>query len=199
MSRISRDGGISLDNRWKKLLNSWEGKKYQIPNRRVTERFKYVKKHAKKFEGLTVLDLGCNAALYALPLVDHVKGYVGVEGADKYYVQAVDTVEILGRKARVFKSRIEDLDFMQLDCDALIVSRVLYYLSDECLGRIQEQLLPKCKVVLMINGTRKKKEKRNSWNFWNCEAGVRFLRGFSCNIEKGEEGASYRILGERCA
>ena len=179
------------------MLSMWDGKKYQIPNARVIERYKYVKKHASLFDGLKVLDLGCNAGLFALPLIDHVEHYIGIESEPKYYNQAVMTKKVLGEKMTVLKVRIGDVDFETMDCNALIVSRVLYYLDDETIERIRTQLLPKCKVVLLINGTRPKKKKSNSWDFWKRESATTFLERFNREYEPGAEGASYRIIAER--
>ena len=188
-----------MNSQWKELMSLWHGKKYQIPNKRVIERYKYVKKCAPHFKDMTVLDLGCNAALFALLVIKYAKEYIGVEGEEKYYLQAQKTAKYLGDKVSIIRSEIESLDFSTLNVEGLIVSRILYYVSDEAIARIKQQLLPKCKVVLMINGTRKKKHKCNSWNFWKRDAGTSFLDSFDQQKEMGEEGASYRILGQRCA
>jgi len=186
-----------MNSTWKRLLHAWNGKKYQIPNDRVMERYRYVKKHAGMFKDKKVLDLGCNAALYALPLLDYVERYIGIEGTAKYYNQAEKTKEILGDKVVVVRARIEELDLGAIDCNALIVSRILYYLDDVTLDRIQRELLPKCDVVLMINGTRPKQQKRNSWEFWHRDNGIKFLENFGMEIDMGDERASYRIMASR--
>ena len=186
-----------MNNLWRELLKVWPNKHYQKPNGRVIERYKYVKRYAPLFEGLDVLDLGCNAALFAIPIIKYARMYTGVEGADKYYEQAVHTKKLLGSRVNIIKDRIENLRLENSNYRGLIVSRVLYYVSDEAIEVIQKQLLPNCKVVLMINGTRSKRVKSNSWDFWKPESGLKFLEGFETTLTKGAEKASYRIIATR--
>ena len=109
----------------------------------------------------------------------------------------METEKILGDKVRIWKKGIEDIDFATVHFDGLIVSRVLYYLSDKTLQDITDYVLPTCKVVLMINGTREKKVKSNSWDFWDRNQGMKFLDSFNRELEMGAERASYRIIATR--
>jgi len=181
---------------WAMLIKKWHGKIYHVPNKRVVERYNFIKRNAKLLTGDHVLDLGCNAALFAVPIMKYADYYIGIESEEKYYRQA-DITQKYVKNVLIVKEDIDAVDFTNVYCSALIASRILYYLSDKTIERIRKQLLPKCRTVLLINGMRPKKKKCNSWDFWKPSAGTKFLEGFDGKLEIGHEKASYRIVATK--
>ena len=70
---------------WDKLIKEWSGKVYQTKNKRVRERFNYFKRIASDLKDRDILEFGCNAGLFCLPLAKYAKSYTGIEKAEKYY------------------------------------------------------------------------------------------------------------------
>lgn len=182
---------------WSDLLKEWPGKVYQLKNSRVRERYKFVRDNAEHFRNKKVLDIGCNAALFATILADKVESYWGLEKEGKYFNQANMTVKKIGKQdIRVIKTRFGELNHV-LDVDALILSRVLYYLPDEDIEFLQDKYLPRCNVVLFICGAIEKKKRVNSWGFHNIESIFTLLKGFEIQHRWSSDRKLYMGMATR--
>lgn len=184
---------------WGKLIKEWGGKVYQVKNKRVRERMDYFKKIAPVFKGRDILEFGCNAGLFCLPLAKHAKSYTGIEKAKKYYKQALVTKKYLPPEFKFMNMTVEM--FLKRESafkyNALILSRVLYYFSDEVIEQISSKVLPKCDVVVIICGLKPKKECPNNYKFWKPSSCMEFLKDFKCEFRYDSEKAFFMIKGER--
>lgn len=155
---------------WDKLIKKWSkhGKVYQTKNKRVKQRLDWFEKQAPYLDGLNVLEIGCNAGLFMVDANKWVNRYVGLEPKEEYYNQAKITHKYFKLERCVvaretFKSAINSGGIIN-HTNAIIVSRVLYWMTDSEI-KLFKSMLPKIKVVIVICGKQKKNNDRNTYNF----------------------------------
>ena len=184
---------------WSKLIKQWPGKAYQTKNKRVRERMDYFKKIAPDFKDKDILEFGCNAGLFCLPLAKYAKSYTGIEKAHKYYKQALVTGKHLPDTFKFMNISAEEFlkEEHRFKYDALILSRVLYYFSEDVVEQIVERVLPRCDIVTIICGLKSKKECPNNYKFWKPSSCMEFLKDFDCEFKYDSEKAFFMIQGKR--
>jgi hypothetical protein len=77
--------------------------------------------------------------------------------------------------------------------NALVVNFALYHFSDEEIKLITEVVLPRCKIVCIQNRSEKRKNRKNSHDFWREKNIISWLEkaGFSCELVWGNEKKSF--------
>ncbi len=117
--------------------------------------------HFHVFKGTTVVDIGCNAGLITYDLAEHADRYIGVEMGELEYRQALLTRKYIKTPGEFLHCSVSEfLEKPDVDYDAAFAGRLLYYLTEECLDRMAEVMLPKCKVVMFVSREAKKKSDR---------------------------------------
>ena len=151
-----------------KLITAWKkyGKVYQVRNKRVKQRFEWFDTVAPMLSGLDVLEIGTNAGLTMIEADMYVNTYWGLEPKQEYYKQAIKTIEFMKLKKclvspETFKEWFRTSP-MKNGINGLILSRVLYWLSDHEVCQIQS-MLNNVKVVIVVNG--KQPKNKNSFGF----------------------------------
>ena len=184
---------------WNKLLKKWTGKIYQTKNKRVKERYAFFKENAHIFGGKKVLDIGCNACLFTTLIAGQCKVYVGLEKEDKYYAQGAITIKDIGRKEFfIFNCSFrEHLNSTAFQPNALILSRVLYYLSDDDIGDLRDRILPHVDTVLFVCGAKPKSVVRNSWAFHDPNSVMLLLKGFKIDYKWDSERVFFMGVAKR--
>jgi len=172
-------------------------------------RFKMAEPYLKIFTCRNVLEIGCNAALAAQPIMQYADSYIGLEPNLVYYEQALETWSALGND-RVwiyqtdFVSYLRTIDLVKLPFDALYLSNILYHLSDEELKMLEMIILPNCLSVIVLTRAKERRKLKNSHqmnrreNVWNMleRAGYQLVD----DAHKGKNGPDYFItVGERDA
>lgn len=88
-----------------------------------------IEKNIDFFAGAKVLELGCNAGMYAYHLCPYIESYIGIELDKHYFQQAMITLE--GKKTRILNNSFEDVDLEPLDYDLFLASYVLHHLNEK--------------------------------------------------------------------
>ncbi|MCP4651212.1 MAG: hypothetical protein GY853_14185 [PVC group bacterium] len=154
-----------------KLIKKWSkhGNVYQNRNERVLQRMKWFKNAMHLIEGLDVLEIGCNAGLFAAIAKDKYKTYTGLEKKENYFKQALETQKAcLLHYAEFLNISLKDIiggGFKHEEINAVILSRVLYHMYDDEIDYLKYQMLPNCRVALVICGTKGKNRTHNEYDF----------------------------------
>lgn len=188
-----------------KLINKWSkiGKIYQGRNKRVVTRLRWFDKHLTLLDGLNVLEVGCNAGLFAIGICKHCSWYVGLEPKENYYKQALITKEYINHSlglapfhadvAFFFNRGLKDYfdkdknwlmpNKKLMAPNALILSRVLYYLTNEDIEALKV-ILKTCKYALVFCGSAKDRG-NNKYGFHKAENVGKFFEdnGFKFEVD----------------
>jgi len=158
----------------------------------VLQRIKWFKKNAASLKNYDVLDVGCNAAILAIDTLKHANSYIGIEPKEVYYKQALVTKRNAGlKRAKILNVNLKQFAKIENDYNynAIILSRILYHLYPEEILLLEEKILHKCGVAIVVCGAEKKEGKRhNDFEFWNQENVVEFFKKNKFNL-----GINYSI------
>ena len=192
---------------WNALVKEWEkvGKVYQIP-RRVEYRLKFFCDHALKYlKSMNVVELGCNAGVYSIPISEVCHSYTGVEPGNliakpqfktSYFAQAQMTEKHIGKhevhflnmtvegyvkatklcnKAMIVSGLVGDYPY------ALVMSYCLYHFSNKEVELLASDILPTMSTVIIQTRNQKRPKKHNSYKFWKSKNVVKFFmsQGFT--------------------
>ena len=187
---------------WKKLEKEWEkvGKVYQEP-RRVEYRLKFFCEHALEYlKGKAVLEIGANAGVYSYCMTKVADAVIAVEPGNKiakkpyktsYYDQLRMTGLYVDKEEKYddffpVNETVEKYCQYPRECvytcfNALVMSYVLYHLSNKEIDLLTEHILPKCGVVIIQTRNQKRPKKHNSYKFWKSDNVVKFFmsQGFT--------------------
>jgi len=190
-----------MNTEWNKLAKKWSGKIYQKRNDRVKERMAFIKRNVHLFKDKTVLDVGCNAGLFALPTLTVCKKYIGIEKEDKYFKQLKIThKQVNDSKMEIRNCRFDDLYAPKKDhpeFGGVILSRVLYYLSDADVAYLKNEILSKASAVLVVCGSKAKGWRRNKNDFWKLNAVIKLLEGYKTKVRWSGDKKLFMVVGEK--
>ncbi|MGW8324091.1 MAG: class I SAM-dependent methyltransferase [Desulfobacterales bacterium] len=128
---------------YERIASKWHGKIYQ-KYKKLKKRIPMIMKNIDFFRDAKVLELGCNAGMYALHMMPYIKGYIGIELDKHYYKQAMITLE--GKKTRIFNKSFEDTPLEELDYDLFVASYVLHHLNEKEVEKLKV-VFEKCNKV----------------------------------------------------
>lgn len=151
---------------WKKIgpiYQKWEKLEVRMPE---------IVPHFKHFAGLMVLEFGCNAGIYSIPILEYAKAYVGVDRDEgDYYIRQAEKTQSISKLNSVF-FRMSVNDFIktiicEVTFNALFTNYALYHFADREIEKIETVVLPKCEAVVICTRTKRKGpwKKYNSHHF----------------------------------
>jgi len=166
------------------MASKWKGTVYQHWDR-VRIRLPHLEKFFPLFNGLTVLEPGCNAGVYTWHIAQYAKACIGVEKQKDYFRQAMVTKEYCGDNVQFLNMSVKSLirrqerGDLELGYDALFLSYVLYHFDNAEIDLFRKHVLPKCKFVMIVsrNAPRNRKGRRdhNSEKLWDHKRVMRFF------------------------
>lgn len=201
-------------NIYKALLKEWAKFGYVYSTEScVLHRLKHFEKHCcPKLKGLNVLELACNAGAFAYVICQYAASYIGVEPGSLIKEPKHPDLDYF-KQLEATAKRIEHPNFTivnqtvkqfllspEVDFNAFVTNFALYHFSDEEIKMIEKSVLPKCGVVCIQNRSKERKNKKNSYDFWNARNIVAWLEksGFKCDFIWGNSEKSYsEIIGAR--
>jgi 2-polyprenyl-3-methyl-5-hydroxy-6-metoxy-1,4-benzoquinol methylase len=186
-----------------KLREMWKGRIYSNPcvftgNNNRMEAFR---KYKKWIRGMDVLEVGCNAGMFALEMSDVVKSYVGIEREKWYYKQALETQKLISNKDyRFICCTLADIP-NDLSFNAFVGLYVTYHFSNDDMRAFETRVLPKCNVVFLQVRTNKRKRIKNRYGLESPRRIARFLIANGMNVVKYKTqpitGKYVTIIAER--
>lgn len=131
-----------------KIAKKWKGKVYQKYNR-LKRRISLLEEHIEFFKGTSVLELGCNAGMYAWHLAPYTIKYTGLE-ADKHYIeQAKCTARSKDLNCTWMYDKLECIEPAYLDYDTFLASYVLHHLNEKEIQILEDMFKVCTKVAIM--------------------------------------------------
>lgn len=147
-----------------KIAAGWEGEVFQIWARIKKRVPLFEKKLLPHLAGKHVLEIGCNAGIYAWHIAQVASSYVGVDISENFIRQAKVTAEhIHGSPTRFLCTSLRDFAASREDFDAVFASFLLYHLSDAEVEIFEKQIAPRCD-VLAVQIRAKKRHSFNSYD-----------------------------------
>jgi SAM-dependent methyltransferase len=124
-------------------------------------------KHLNLLKDKVVIDIGCNAGYITYHIAEHAKGWIGVERDEHFYAQALETAKYIDTPGKFIHSSIkffcEFIEYRQ-NYDALFGSNILYYLSNDDLDLLRNNVLSKCDLVMLTSREDKPIKKWNDYS-----------------------------------
>lgn len=166
---------------YNEISSQWEGDVFQ--------NWKRIKKRLPLFEknilphlaGKRVLEIGCNAGIYAWHIAPIAKSYIGIDISENYIRQATITAKyIKGAPVSFIHSSLGDFAPGEDLFDAVFASFLLYHLSDAEVEIFEKKIAPRCD-VLAVQIRAKKRWTANSFNFMNAENVEALFSRAACN------------------
>jgi len=204
---------------YEKIAKGWLLKAYQRWDR-LNIRLKFFAQFAPLFEGMDVLEFGCNAGMYAWEVAHYAKSVIGVDPSDRYMDQAVVTEKAIHKfnpnvsfvKRRV-KGWIRDQEKAiergeaVATFNAMCASFAIYHLCDAEIRLIERYVLPKCELVIIQNRTKKRTNRKKN-KLWREHNGYKFEKnknmvawleknGFECELHWGPDKKFCDAIGRR--
>jgi SAM-dependent methyltransferase len=186
----------------RKMNRIWEGRVYQSWEKEW-RRLKHFVKVAPVFQDKKVLEIGCNAGLQALELLQYARSYIGVEKVDEYAKQAAITLSfsvnsnwelLVGKRFDQFFTDIDKMDF-----DTYYGSFILYHMNEQELVFLKEKILPRCYLAVIFTRTHDRKNEKNPYRLNRMENVVRLLEdaGFKTETQWGDRKIFHGVIGNR--
>lgn len=186
---------------YKTIASKWDAtKKIYAKYENIKDRLKLLDKYVDYFKNNNVIEIGSNAGMAAFSIASVAKSYIGIEPEEHYIEQANIAREYVKNKDSVkfFKGKIMDL--LETNFDALFASYSLYHLNDVEVAYLISDILPQCKVVIIINRAKERKVDKNKYQLWYYKNTIKLLQGcgFNTMTEWGNKKKSfYLVLGLR--
>ena len=202
-------------DKYDKIAAKWKEKAYQRWPR-LDIRLRFFSQFAPLFEGMDVLEIGCNAGLYVWEVAHYAKSVIGIDLSDRYMGQAQVTAQHIEK----FNQNVEFLKMSTKDfcreirkgqreakVNAMYASFVLYHLSNKELAAVAEHILPHCSLVIIQNRTKERTNRKkgkdwrehNSQHFEKNSTVITWLEeaGFECEVHWGLEKRFADVIGRR--
>lgn len=141
----------------------------------VSTRHETVGNFFEAFKGMDVLDIGCNGFMSAWSVMKYAKSMVGIESNDGFYRQGVKTLECLKSYWQEKKVEILHENFREYitkphaSFDAFLGYCILYWLEEEDIKLLCEEVLPKCKNIVVSSRKSHNPSHRNKRELWKEE------------------------------
>ena len=162
---------------YQKIISRLTGKVYQTLNPRVKQRLRWLQSTAPFLKNRTVLDCGCNAGMFAIQVCKYANHYFGIDKKSKYLQQALVTKEVAGLDNATFLNVSLGQFAANVKFDAIILSRVLYHLSQEEVELLRDEILPNCEIALVVCGSKPKGERNhNDYKFHKEKSVKKFFK-----------------------
>jgi len=169
----------------------------------IVHRHNLVKEYLPLLKGLNVLEVGANTGLVMWSIMKHASTLIELEVQEKYFKQCEITKECLKSKTDNFVF-VQNTSFKNFEnsypfpINAFYASFVLYHMSDEEIEILKNEVLPKCKVVIIPNRNKERGKQKNSHHLNRPEEVSKLLTnaGFKTEIKMSDEGYS-TIIGTR--
>jgi 2-polyprenyl-3-methyl-5-hydroxy-6-metoxy-1,4-benzoquinol methylase len=147
------------------ISSQWEGEVFQNWDRVSSSIPLFEKKLLPHLAGRRVLEIGCNAGIYAWHIAPIARSYIGIDASENFIRQAhVTARHIQGAPVSFVHAALRDFKPGQADYDAVFASYVLYHVTDEEVEIFEKVIAPRCDLLVVQFRTRKKRSV-NSHNF----------------------------------
>jgi len=156
---------------------NWKGKVYERWDR-MEPRLEVFKDFVGMLKGKDVLEIGCNAGVYAYEMKDYVNSYVGIEPTPLFYNQLMETaIHLPGDKMQFVNNDVKGYVGKLSDCkfNAFVSHNVLYHLSDKSLEILKAKIFPYCDVIITSIRSCAKKMKRNTYKLYTIDNVLKYL------------------------
>jgi hypothetical protein len=188
----------------KKMRKKWEGEVYQSWEKEWRKIDDFAKK-VSMFAGKRVFEVGPNAGLHAIQIVDVAEAYFGAERKMTPFRQLKCTMkETDKRNWTIYHETCEmwmDHHFEQDKPNAFFASYVLYHLLESELDTLRDLVLPVCNPVLVYtrNEDRSQKDVSNGREMWRKENVEAYLKaaGLTVTTEMGPQDIFFVTTGTR--
>ena len=160
LERIEAGSGLVSAEKYADISAGWMGQVYQKwPSAKWGETVPYL----WYLHGLRVLDVGCNAGLYSYAISRSAEAIWGIEKNAHYAEQARHTYTKIAIPGEVFcGSFLEFTKHRDVDYNGLYALSVLYYFTEEELDLLVKEVMPRCKIVMLVSRENKKKKRWNN-------------------------------------
>jgi 2-polyprenyl-3-methyl-5-hydroxy-6-metoxy-1,4-benzoquinol methylase len=140
------------------IAAQWAGEVFQNWERVSTAVPFFERKLLHHLAGRRVLEIGCNAGIYAWHIAPVAESYVGIELRENFVNQAHITARhIQGAPVRFVHASLKDSAHAETGYNAVFASYVLYHVSDEEVKIFEKVIAPRCDVLVVQFRTRKKR------------------------------------------
>ncbi len=163
---------------YEKLRKEWDninklgipgGKKHNTyyklrPGERKEREKKIVVKHFDLMAGKSVVEIGCNAGYLLYHIAEIANSWIGIERDAHWHAQALATAKYIKTPGVFLHCTIEEFarDLESLyKYDTLFGANILYYLSDLELKLLQENVMSKCDLIVLIS---REDKPHKAWN-----------------------------------
>lgn len=169
----------------------------------LVHRYSLIKDYIHLLKNCDVLEIGANSGLFMYSLMQHASTLIELEPHDEYSQQCLITLDCLSDyhngKVSVLKNTLEEFSKTNYEFNALYASFVLYHLNDNEIKILQEQILPKCEVVIIPNRNKERGKKKNSYNLNRPQEIAKLLQtnGFKTKIDLLNNTGYSVIVGTR--
>jgi len=137
------------------------------------------------FNNLNVIEIGCNAGLYAYEIAPKAKTYLGIEKSKMYYKQSLETLKHIKTKNVTFinKSASQYMKYNSFEnIDIFMSFNVLYHLEDKELWLLKNKVLSACTMSIIQIRKEGKKVKKNKLKLHTIDGVLDYLGRPKSNI-----------------
>lgn len=160
---------------YKELMVEWAKCGRVYAEAWIFPRLEIFKGYLDYYKGKDVLEIGCNAGVFAYEIAKHAKSYIGVEKDKDYYEQAMITAKHINHDHCGFINGDVFSVPVDLNYNAFIGLFVLYHFSNMEVAEWKNAILPKCDTVIIQIRLEERKEKKNVYGFYKPENVICFL------------------------
>ena len=154
---------------YSKLRSKWKGQIYQN-YRKSIGRFYLINPVIDIFKDKDVLEIGSNAGLYSLKIMEVARSYIGIDKDKHFHAQAKITKKVLGTDnvefvnnslSRFVRSQIRKE--IEYNYNALFASFIIYHLNEKEISMLEEFILPKIEVAIIQTRNKLKDNNLNQY------------------------------------
>ena len=179
--------------KWEELIREWEtiGPCYQIPHRSHNRLVHFCEYCVPLLAGKDVIEIGCNAGVFAYEIAKVAKSYIGVEPANKARQKKKEKPKTdYFQQALLTKKHIQEfnpnVDFVHdTICEfckkpfvgnAFVACFALYHFLNDEIALLKEHVWPKCDIVIIQNRVQDRPKHHNSYKFYKTARVVKFFK-----------------------
>jgi len=166
----------------------------------INHRYNLSKKYLPLLKGLDVVEVGPNSGMLMWSIMKYANSLCEIELQEKYFKQCEITRNCLELdEVYLLHQSFEATNFKNISFNAFFGSFVLYHLSNKELDILKNDVLPKCKVVIIPNRTKERNKKKNSYSL-NRNAEIRKLldsAGFKVTVDNSFEKGYSIVVGTK--
>ena len=172
------------ESQYNEIAAHWDGEVFQTWARIKKSMPHFEKVVLPHLAGKRVLEIGCNAGIYAWHIAKVAKSYHGIDIGENFIRQARETAKFIQGAPTTFTvSALRDFPVETENYDAIFASYVLYHLNDAEIDLFEKKIAPRADTIA-VQIRANKRRSSNSCNLMKPANVVALFdrAGFDCTI-----------------